>query len=148
MSVGLLSQLYSYVNLYSYSEVFVIKGSLSIHRIEPCTLLIHLLVQVNNLEQEVFNLKRCKASFQSLQLPKEIPPTSSDVITSLNEHLLLVLKTLQQREKQLEVAQEALEKFQMKFSVIIHQQVSAICYNREIHWNSIFENTSTNCLGG
>ena len=58
-------------------------------------------------------------------LPEGLPPTSSDVITRLNEHLLNVLSQLHKKEAELGVAQEVLEKFQRKFSVIIHQQVRA-----------------------
>lgn len=56
-------------------------------------------------------------------LPEGLPLTSSDVIARLNEHLLNVLSQLHKKEAELGQAQEALEKFQRKFSVIIHQQV-------------------------
>ena len=90
---------------------------------------------MESLEQEILNLKRSKAGFQPLPLPEGIPTTSNDVIASLNEHLLQALSTLHQREKEVGVAQEALEKFQRKFSVIIHQQVHVVIVHRpsEVH---------------
>ena len=79
--------------------------------------------QVTSLEQEAQALKRSKVGFHPVTLPEGLSLTSSDVINSLNEHLLHVLSTLKQREQEVGVAQEALEKYQRKFSVIIHQQV-------------------------
>ena len=79
--------------------------------------------QITSLEQEVQALKRSKVGFHPVTLPEGLSLTSSDVINSLNEHLLHVLSTLRQREQEVGVAQEALEKYQRKFSVIIHQQV-------------------------
>ena len=52
--------------------------------------------------------------------------TSSDIIGSLNEHLLRVLKELRSREQALAETQEALERYRRKFAVIIHQQVGGI----------------------
>ncbi len=49
--------------------------------------------------------------------------TSGDVINSLNEHLVRALKELKTKERSLSEAREALERFQRKFAVIIHQQV-------------------------
>ena len=79
--------------------------------------------QITSLEQEVQALKRSKVGFHPVTLPEGLSLTSSDVINSLNEHLLHVLSALRQREQEVGVAQEALEKYQRKFSVIIHQQV-------------------------
>ena len=44
--------------------------------------------------------------------------TSSDIIGSLNEHLLRVLKELRSREQALAETQEALERYRRKFAVI------------------------------
>ena len=64
--------------------------------------------------------------FQPLCLPEGLPMTSSDIIGSLNEHLLRVLKELRSREQALSETQEALERYRRKFAVIIHQQVDAV----------------------
>ncbi len=80
--------------------------------------------QIDNFEKEVQALKVSKKTgYQPIPFPEGLSPTSNDVINSLNEHLLHVLSTLKQREQEVGVAQEALEKYQLKFSVIIHQQV-------------------------
>ena len=50
--------------------------------------------------------------------------TSRDVIASLNEHLLHALKAEKGRSQECEAMKTSLEKYQRKFSVIIHQQVS------------------------
>ena len=52
-----------------------------------------------------------------------MPAASSDVITSLNEHLLCVLSELRSKEEVVVQSQEALERVQRKLAVIIHQQV-------------------------
>ena len=49
--------------------------------------------------------------------------TSNEVIGSLNEHLLQVLKELRGKEERLKETEEDLERYHKKFSVIIHQQV-------------------------
>ena len=82
-----------------------------------------MFVQVEQLNKEILELKKVRAGFQAMVLPEGLPPTSSDVIARLNEHLLNVLSQLHKKEAELDLAQEALEKFQRKFSVIIHQQV-------------------------
>ena len=78
---------------------------------------------MEGLKKDIQELRKVRAGFQALVLPEGIPPTSSDVITRLNEHLLHVLSQLHSKEAELGQAQEALEKFQRKFAVIIHQQV-------------------------
>ena len=49
--------------------------------------------------------------------------TSHDVIGSLNEHLLRALKELKAKEGAWQEASSALERYQRKFAVVIHQQV-------------------------
>ena len=78
---------------------------------------------MEGLKKNIEELRKAQAGFQALVLPEGIPPTSSDVIARLNEHLLNVLNQLHSKEAELGRAQEALEKFQRKFAVIIHQQV-------------------------
>ena len=63
------------------------------------------------------------SGFQPVPLPECIPMTSRDVIASLNEHLLHALRAEKGRSQECETMRAALEKYQRKFSVIIHQQV-------------------------
>ena len=92
-----------------------------------------ITVQAEEFRKEIKELRKVRAGFQTLVLPEGLPPTSSDVITRLNEHLLNVLSQLQEKEAELGQAQEALEKFQRKFSVIIHQQVSNTMQYVHVH---------------
>ena len=84
---------------------------------------------MESLKKDLQELRKVCAGFQALVLPEGIPPTSSDVITRLNEHLLNVLSQLHGKEAELGRAQEALEKFQRKFAVIIHQQVCTCIFS-------------------
>ena len=81
------------------------------------------LPQVDELTKDIKLYRTSQSKFQPLPFPEGMTVTSSDVITSLNDHLLHVLKELHVRESELVEAQEGLEKAQRKFSVIIHQQV-------------------------
>ena len=63
------------------------------------------------------------SGFQPLPLPEGLPVTSNDIIGSLNEHLLRVLKELRSKEQTLTEMEKDLERYQRKFAVIIHQQV-------------------------
>ena len=63
------------------------------------------------------------SGFQPLPLPEGLPVTSNDIIGSLNEHLLRVLKELRSKEQTLAEMEKDLERYQRKFAVIIHQQV-------------------------
>ena len=49
--------------------------------------------------------------------------TSRNIIASLQEQLLLVMKEVKLKEQELSQCQQALEKMSRRFSVIIHQQV-------------------------
>ena len=64
------------------------------------------------------------SGYQPVPLPESIPMTSRDIISSLNEHLLCVLREVKVRGEEVEGMREALERYQRKFSVIVHQQVS------------------------
>lgn len=78
--------------------------------------------ETDALNRELSALKKLQSGFRPLSLPDGMTPTSSDVITSLNEQLLHSLHQLHSREAALEEAREALERLQRKFAVIIHQQ--------------------------
>ena len=78
--------------------------------------------ELESLTKEVVDLKKQQSGFQAVPLPVGIPPSSGDVITSLNEQLLHALHQLHSREEALEEANAALERLQRKFVVIIHQQ--------------------------
>ena len=64
------------------------------------------------------------SGYQPMPLPESIPMTSRDIISSLNEHLLCALREVKVRGEEVEGMREALERYQRKFSVIVHQQVS------------------------
>ena len=53
--------------------------------------------------------------------------TSRDVISSLNEHLLNVLRVEKGRSQDCEKMRSEIQRVQQKFSVVIHQQV--VCKN-------------------
>lgn len=79
--------------------------------------------RLESLVKEVTALRaRLSTPLQPLPLPEGMPPSSADVIVSLNEQLLHVLQQLHSREEALETAQNALERLQRKFAVVIHQQ--------------------------
>ena len=61
--------------------------------------------------------------FQPIPLPKSISMTSRDVISSLNEHLLNVLRVEKGRSQDCEKMRSELQRVQQIFSVVIHQQV-------------------------
>ena len=63
------------------------------------------------------------SGFQPVLLPESIPMTSRDVISSLNEHLLSVLRMEKGRTQECEKMRSELQRVQQKFSVVIHQQV-------------------------
>ena len=54
-------------------------------------------------------------------LPEGVTPSSSDVINSLNEHLIVSLKELSSKEAKLAVLEEQLQKYKSHFSVSRHQ---------------------------
>ena len=81
---------------------------------------------MEQLQKEVDGLRKACSGFQPIQLPEGIPLASSDIIASLNEHLLHTLKELHSHKQALAEAQEALEKCHRKFSVVIHQQVGVV----------------------
>lgn len=49
--------------------------------------------------------------------------TSRDIITAQQEQLLLVMREVREKEEELSLCQQALDKMSKRFSVIIHQQV-------------------------
>ena len=59
----------------------------------PCITNTSLVFQANNLQSEVVSLREAGAGgyFQAISLPEGMTPTSSDVIASLNEHLVQTL---------------------------------------------------------
>ena len=82
--------------------------------------LVHCIVRLSaHLRARFF----VGSSFQPSSLPECIPMTSHDVISSLNEHLLHVLGVEKGRSQECEEMRVVLEKYQLKFSVIIDQLV-------------------------
>ena len=78
------------------------------------------------LDYEVMCYFLLASKSQPVPLPESIPMTSRDVVASLNEHLLHALRAEKGRSQECEMMRTALEKYQQKFSVIIHQQVSVM----------------------
>ena len=82
--------------------------------------LLHILVEVSSLSF----LQFCT----NIHCNVTIITCSLDILSSetTNEHLLLVLRELQEKEQTLKDCQEQLEQYRRKFAVIIHQQVVLI----------------------
>ncbi|KAK7503000.1 hypothetical protein BaRGS_00005626, partial [Batillaria attramentaria] len=62
------------------------------------------------------------ALVQAMPLPEGMAPTSAEVIASLNEHLVIVLQELSQREDTMSKMEKSLENYKRKFGVMRHQQ--------------------------
>lgn len=78
--------------------------------------------ELESINGELLLVKKLQSGFQPLPLPEGASPSSSDVITSLNEQLLHTLYQLHSHKDALREARGALEKLQRKFAVVIHQQ--------------------------
>ncbi|KAK3738058.1 hypothetical protein QZH41_012933 [Actinostola sp. cb2023] len=59
---------------------------------------------------------------QPLLLPEGMTPSSSEIIGSLNEHLIQTLQELSLKEEMIVKMEKDLENYKRKFSVITHQQ--------------------------
>lgn len=81
--------------------------------------------KIEDLEKEVLVLKEIGEGVVKLQpmpLPQGMTPSSTDIIASLNEHLVQVLQELSLKEQLLEKMEKDLDLFKRKFSVILHQK--------------------------
>ncbi|OWF51997.1 centrosomal protein of 290 kDa-like [Mizuhopecten yessoensis] len=83
---------------------------------------------LEKIEQLEADLKAAKESgggpgvFQKIPLPDSMAITSSEVISSLNEHLVTVLQELSLKEACMNKMENALDNYKRKFAVLRHQQ--------------------------
>ncbi|KAM7435378.1 hypothetical protein ABFA07_014699 [Porites harrisoni] len=81
--------------------------------------------KIEDLEKEVKVLKEIGEGVVKLQpmpLPQGMTPSSTEIIASLNEHLIHILQEISLKEKLLVKMEKDLELFKRKFSVILHQK--------------------------
>ncbi|XP_048578634.1 centrosomal protein of 290 kDa isoform X2 [Nematostella vectensis] len=81
--------------------------------------------KIEQLQEEVKALKEIgegAVKLQALPLPEGMTPSSSEIIASLNEHLIYTLQELTLKEELLGKMEKDLETYRRKFSVVIHQQ--------------------------
>ena len=79
--------------------------------------------QVTNLETDLKTLREVGAGvhFQAMPLPEGMAITSSEVIASLNEHLVQIIQEVALKEEMLIKMEEGLDNYKRKFAVMRHQ---------------------------
>ncbi|BFZ24638.1 hypothetical protein BsWGS_27677 [Bradybaena similaris] len=81
--------------------------------------------KIEKLEKDHFSLHDSNAGiglFSMVKLPDGMVPSSSEVIGSLTEHLIIVLQELSQREALLKNVETSLNTYKRKYAVLRHQQ--------------------------
>ncbi|XP_059169831.1 centrosomal protein of 290 kDa-like [Physella acuta] len=77
------------------------------------------------------------AMFHLMKLPQGMEPSSADVIAQLNEHLIITLQELSQREELLKKVEAALQNYKRKYAVIRHQQ--GLLYKEHLEKKKVWE---------
>ncbi|XP_060063320.1 centrosomal protein of 290 kDa-like [Ylistrum balloti] len=105
-----------------------IRGELRETRHEANKARMEVEKSLEKIDQLEADLKAAKEAgggpgvFQKLPLPDSMAITSSEVISSLNEHLITVLQELSLKEACMNKMETALENYKRKFAVLRHQQ--------------------------
>ncbi|XP_005096015.2 centrosomal protein of 290 kDa [Aplysia californica] len=81
--------------------------------------------KIEKLEKDTFLLNDSGGGaglFNAMKLPEGMAPSSTEVIASLNEHLIITLQELSQRESVMKKMETSLENYKRKYAVMRHQQ--------------------------
>ncbi|KAM6096205.1 centrosomal protein of 290 kDa [Chlamydotis macqueenii] len=81
--------------------------------------------KIAQLKNEICLLRQSEGAnivFQTVNLPEGMVPSSVNMINSLNEYLIHLIRELENKEQLLKQLEDAVEDYKQKFAVIRHQQ--------------------------